>query len=228
LVAGVRAPIPRHETFIEGGVDDAVCGRGLVRKAGEVLLRKVLFEILARVSGDGCLGGLRRKLIEPHPQHMEKDPRIEERYFRAHMFRDAEGGVQRECFPDGLYLIFSDVVDVKELSGGIGAIDLEAFVRARKLLDKAKIVKGGGHVEEFGVEAQVPLTTLLSREQVDADRLVKEQISGMLAQYVCRLFREQRIGNDNGMSQIWRVIVRPFRVDCAARRCPQGRRMRSL
>jgi hypothetical protein len=154
---------------------------------------------------------------------MEKGPRIEERYFREHMLRDAGGGVQRECFPDGLYLIFSDVVGVKELSGGIGAIDLEAFVRARKLLDEAKIVKGGGHGEEFGVEAQVPLTALLSREQVDADRPVKEQISGMLAQYVCRLSREQRIGNDNGMIQIWRVIVRPFRVDCAARRCLKAR-----
>jgi hypothetical protein len=34
--------------------------------------------------------------------------------------------------------------------------------------------------------------------------VIKEQISGMLAQDVCRLFREQRIGNDEGMGEIWR------------------------
>jgi hypothetical protein len=42
------------------------------------------------------------------------------------------------------------------------------------------------------------LTALLSREQVDADRVIKEQIGGMLTQEVCGLFREQRIGYDEG------------------------------
>src|SRR5205085_2953799 len=52
-------------------------------------------------------------------------------------------------------------------------------------------------------EAQFPLTTLLSREQVDADRVIKEQTSGILAQDVCSLFRKQRIGNEEGMGEIW-------------------------
>jgi hypothetical protein len=69
------------------------------------------------------------------------------------MLRDAGRGVQRDCFPDGLHLIFSNVVDVQKLSGGICAIDLETFVWAREFLDKAEIVKCGRHVEEFGVEA---------------------------------------------------------------------------
>src|SRR4029434_1788737 len=182
------------------GVDRAVGGRGLVRKAGEILLDKTFFEIYARVFGDDFLADPHWKLIEPHPQHIEKNTGIEERHFGAHMLRDAGGGVQRDCFPDGLHLIFSNVVGVEKLSGGVCAIDLEAFVWARELLDKAEIVKGGGHVEEFRVEAQFPLTTLLSREQVDTNRVIKEQIGGMLAQDVCRLLREQRVGNDEGVT----------------------------
>jgi hypothetical protein len=111
--------------------------------------------------------------------------------------------VQRDCFPHDLHLIFSDVVRVKKLSRGICAIHLEAFVWARELLDKAGIVKCRGHVEKFRVEPQFPVMTLLSREQVDADRVIEEQIGGMLAQDVCSLFREQRIGNDEGMGDIW-------------------------
>jgi hypothetical protein len=95
------------------------------------------------------------------------------------------------AIPDGLHLIFSNVVGVEKLSSGICTIDLETFVWAREFLDKAEIVKCGGHVQEFRVEAQFPLTTLLSREQVDANRVIKEQIGGMLAQDVCSLFREQ-------------------------------------
>jgi len=41
-------------------------------------------------------------------------------------------------------------------------------------------VKCGGDVEEFSVKAKLLLTAMLSREQVDADGLIKEQIGGML------------------------------------------------
>src|SRR5437763_14944921 len=126
-----------------------------------------------------------------------------ERYLRSHMLGGSGGGVQGNCIPDGLRLIFSNIVGVEELPGGICAIDLEALVLARELLDKAEIVKGGRHVEEFRVEAQFPLTTLLSREQIDADREIKEQTSGILAQDVCSLFRNQTIANEEGMGEIW-------------------------
>src|SRR5262249_19624065 len=56
-------------------------------------------------------------------------------------------------------------------------------------------------------EAQFALTALLNREQVDAHRVIKEQIGGMLAEDVCRLFREQGIGNDEGMGEIWHCCV---------------------
>jgi hypothetical protein len=58
------------------------------------------------------------------------------------------------------------------------------------------------HVEKFRVEAQFPLTTLRSREQVDADRVIEEQIGGVLTQDLCGLFREQGIGNDESTGEI--------------------------
>jgi hypothetical protein len=83
----------------------------------------------------------------------------------------------------------------EELTDGVCAIDLEAFVFARELLDETEIVKCGGDVEEFRVEAELLLTALLSREQVDADGVIKEQIGGILTQEVSGLFRERGIGN---------------------------------
>jgi hypothetical protein len=49
--------------------------------------------------------------------------------------------VKGNGFPNGLHLILSNVVGAKKLSGGICAIDLEAFVGARELLDKTEIVE---------------------------------------------------------------------------------------
>ena len=91
------------------------------------------------------------------------------------MLSDAGRGVQGNGFPDSLYLLFRDVMCGKELTGGICAIDLEAFVLARELLDETEIVKCRGDVEEFGVEAELLLTTLLSSEQIDADGVVNEK-----------------------------------------------------
>jgi hypothetical protein len=86
----------------------------------------------------------------------------------------------------------------EELSGNVGPIDLEAFVFARELLDEAEIVKHRGDVEEFKVKAELLLTPLLSREQVDAKGVIEQQIAGMLMQQVCGFFREQGIGYDEG------------------------------
>jgi hypothetical protein len=123
---------------------------------------------------------------------------MEERYFGAHVLSDAGSGVQGNGFPGSLYLLFRDVMCGEELTSGVGAIDLEAFVLAREFLDETEIVKCGSYLEEFRVEVEFLLTALLSREQVDADRVIKEQIGRILTQDVCGLFRERRIGNDEG------------------------------
>jgi len=123
---------------------------------------------------------------------------MEERDFGAHILSDAGSGVQGNGFPGSLYLLFRDVMCGEELTSGVGAIDLEAFVLARESLDETEIVKCGGYVEEFRVEAEFLLTALLSREQVDADGVINQQIGRIPTQDVCGLFRERRIGNNEG------------------------------
>src|SRR5689334_8834798 len=117
---------------------------------------------------------MRRKLIEPYSEHIETDTRIEERYFGAHIPSDTGSGVQGNRFPCSLYLLFRDLMCGEELTNGIGAIDLEPFVLARELLEETEIVKCGGYVEEFRVEAEFLLASLLGREQVDADGVINE------------------------------------------------------
>jgi hypothetical protein len=70
--------------------------------------------------------------------------------------------VQGNSLPGSLYLLFGDVMCGEELTGGVCAIDLEAFVCARELLEETEIVKCGGDVEKFRVEAKLLLTALLS------------------------------------------------------------------
>jgi hypothetical protein len=84
----------------------------------------------------------------------------------------------------------------EELAGRVCAIDFEAFVWAREFLNETEIVKCGREVEKFRIEAKLSLMAQLSREQVDAHRVIKEQIRGMLTQEMSGFFRKQGIRND--------------------------------
>src|SRR5262249_19127769 len=148
----------------------------------------LFLEASARIPGDDLIAHLRRKLIKPFSEHVETDARIEERYFRTHVLRDAGRSVQGNGLPHRLDLLFRNVMRGQKLTGGICAIDLEPFVLARELLDQTEIVKCRGDVEEFRIEAKPLLTALLSREQIDADGVVKEQIRRILTQNLCGLF----------------------------------------
>ena len=55
--------------------------------------------------------------------------------------------MQGDGFPDSLYLFFGNIMCSEKLTGGVGPIDLEAFVLARELLDQTEIVKCGGDIE---------------------------------------------------------------------------------
>ena len=74
-------------------------------------------------------------------------------------------------------------------------------------------MKGGGDVEKLRIEAQLFLAALLGREKVDADRVIEQQVGGMRAQDIRRLFREQGIGNDGGV--VCRGHCSSFRSSCA-------------
>src|ERR1700757_2843268 len=72
-VAGIRSLITRDETLTDAGVHSTVRAGGVVRKAGEVFLDEAFLEVCARVSGHDFIAQLRRKLIEPHPDYIEKN-----------------------------------------------------------------------------------------------------------------------------------------------------------
>jgi hypothetical protein len=57
-------------------------------------------------------------------------------------------------------------------------------------------VKCSRDIQELRIEAEISLTALFSREEVDAHRVIKEKIRGMLTQEISGFFRKQGIGND--------------------------------
>ena len=111
------------------------------------------------------------------------------------MLSDARRGVQGNGFPDRSHLFFGNAVCAEELTRGICAIDLEAFVFARELLAQTEIVKCRGDVEELRIEPQFLPTALLGGEQIDPDGVVEDQVAGILAQDARGLPGEKRIGN---------------------------------
>ena len=129
-VAGVGASKAGDVTFTHTGVHGAICGTGLVRKAGEVRLNEILLEVLARVPGHDLIAKLRRKLIEASPEHIEEHTRIEQCYFGTHVPSNARRGVQRNGLPHSLNLLLRDIVRCEELPSGICAVNLEALIFA--------------------------------------------------------------------------------------------------
>jgi hypothetical protein len=85
-------------------------------------------------------------LIEPFSKNIETNTQIKESYFGAQVLSDTGGGVQRDGFPDKLYLLFGDLMCGEELAGGISAIDLEAFLCARGLKFIPNVVSEAGCV----------------------------------------------------------------------------------
>lgn len=169
-----------------------------MRKAREVRLDEVVPEVLARVLGDDLVAHLGGKLVESLSEHVEADAGIQQRHFGLHVMRDARRGVQGNGFPDGAHLLLRHVMRAEKLARGIGAIDLEAFVLAGEALGETEIVKGRGDVEQLGIEPDLALAALLGGEQIDPERVVEEQVAGVLAQDARGLPGETRIGNDEG------------------------------
>src|ERR1044072_8374244 len=76
-VADVGTLITGDEAFRDTGPHGAVRSAGLVRKAVECRLDKAFLEVFARVPGHDLIAQLRRKLIEPCPEHIESHTRME-------------------------------------------------------------------------------------------------------------------------------------------------------
>jgi hypothetical protein len=81
--------------------------------------------------------------------------------------------VERYRFPDRLYLFFGDVMNIQELPSGIRTVNFKPFVWAGKLLDQTKIMERSRYIKKFGIEAQLPLSSLLGCKQINPKRVIE-------------------------------------------------------
>src|SRR5258708_30501263 len=68
-----------------------------------------------------------------------------------------------------------DSVASQEVTGGICAVNLEAFLRAAVLVGQAHVVEQRACIKQFGIESQSATLACQSAPVIDAARMVKEQ-----------------------------------------------------
>jgi hypothetical protein len=199
---GVGDEVAEVGTLVAGDValadicfDGAEGGTGFVFEAAEECLYDAFLEVVARILFDDLLPEFGRKVVEALTEDVEADAGEEKCYFRPHVLGDTRCGVERDGLPGGLNLLLADVVSREELADGIGSINLEALGGAGVFLDEAEVVKGGADVEKFGVKAEVLLAALFGRKEIDADRVVVEQVGALLAEDLGGFFGELGVGD---------------------------------
>jgi len=92
-----------------------------------------------------------------------------------HVRRDAGRGVQRDGGPDRLDLALGDTMTAEEVTGSIGAVDLEALMRARVREGKAHVVEHGAGVKELRIEAEAAALAGERAPVIDAARVMEQQ-----------------------------------------------------
>src|SRR5207302_965202 len=89
------------------------------------------------------------------------DTRGKERDDGMHVRRDTRRRVQRDRGPHRLDILLGNAVATKEVAGDVGAVHLEALMRARMLAGEAHVVEHGAGIEQFGIEFQAAMLTRL-------------------------------------------------------------------
>src|ERR1700730_12152377 len=137
------------------GVDSAEGRLGLIVEAVVEGLDDLFLEAArARVRADhGFALGI-RELGKSNAEHVHLDTGSDERDDRMHVLRDAGCGVQRNRGPHRLDVPLGDAMAAEEVTGTIGAVNLEALVRACLLGGKAHVVEHGAGVKQLWIEAK--------------------------------------------------------------------------
>ena len=92
-----------------------------------------------------------------------------------HVRRDAGRGVQRDGGPDRLDLALGYAVAAEEVTGSIGAVDLETLMRARMLGGEAHVVEHGASIKELGIETEAAALAGKRAPIIDSARVIEEQ-----------------------------------------------------
>ncbi len=92
-----------------------------------------------------------------------------------HVLRDAGRGVQGDRRPDRFDILLMDSVASQEVTGGICAVNLEAFLRGAVLMRQAHVVEHRACIKQFGIESQSATLASEGAPVIDAARVVKQQ-----------------------------------------------------
>ena len=110
----------------------------------------LLFHHSSRVYYWGALTG-NRVGLRYDTEHVHLDAGGDERDDGMHVLWDAGSRVQRDRGPDHLDVPLGDAMAPEEIAGGVGAVHLEALVRASVRGSEAHIVEHGAGVKELGI-----------------------------------------------------------------------------
>src|ERR1700730_3798237 len=91
------------------------------------------------------------------------------------VLRDGGRRVQGDRLPDRIDILLMDSMASQEVTGGICAVNLEAFLRGWLLMPQAHVVEHRACIKQFGIDPQSATLACQSAPVIDAARMVKEQ-----------------------------------------------------
>jgi hypothetical protein len=121
-------------------------------EATEKGLCNILFEVDARVLINDLLSQIFGKLLITDTQHIESDTVVQKLHLEWLVRCDARSGVQRDCILGHLNPGRRNVVVVKELANGVGAVYLEPVIIAAEILQQTEIMKCRAHEQQLSIE----------------------------------------------------------------------------
>src|ERR1700688_4496737 len=90
-----------------------------------------------------------------------------------------------------------DSVASQEVTGGICAVNLEAFLRAAMLMRQAHVVEHRACIKQFGIEFESATLACQSAPVIDAARMVKQQRRFDVADQLRCFAREGAVRNSD-------------------------------
>src|SRR6266404_2347478 len=190
------------------GVDSAKGRLGLAVEAVVKGLDDLFLEASgARVRADHRFALGVRELGKSDAEHVHLDAGGNERDDGMHVLWDAGCGVQRDRGPDRLDLALCYAVAAQEVTGTIGAVDLETLMRACMLGGEAHVMEHSAGVKELGIEAKPAALSSERAPVIDAARVMEEQrrlgIPDQLGHFPCQF----AVRNDNTRYRAGRRIA---------------------
>src|SRR6202048_4085734 len=163
----------RADIFVAG----SFCRLRLVFKAAEERLRDVLLKVHPRILSDDLFPQIFREVLVSDAENIEADTVVEQLNLNGLVSGDTRRRVTRDRVPSNLNAGCRYVVMLEELANCVRAVNLEAIVSTRELLQKAHVVEGRTEKEQLLIILLAGLTAQLVCPEEDAMGVVEQQRS---------------------------------------------------